>query len=88
MARLGFLYEQAGDLDRAREAYKEAQRVEPQDAFRFFELGHIYERQHDWKQAIYYYQRACDLDSGFGPQFRAKLEAKTTELRNLLRYMM
>jgi len=49
--RLGFLYFQAGDSDKARTAFEKVLSLEPGRLTAWYQLGLIYEKQERWGQA-------------------------------------
>ena len=83
LGRLGFFYEKVGDLEKAAECYEVASKLEPDNGTHYWDLGSVYEKQHKIAIAIENYQRALEMDTGFGSEFRDQLHFKITKLKNI-----
>ena len=63
MNSLGVLYAKFGQSDKAEETFKQI--LEKKSYLpALLNLGHLYFRKSDWKNALIYYQQASDIDPG------------------------
>ena len=80
MNRLGILYAKFGQPDKAEEEFKQILDKKPYSPA-LLNLGNLYFRKSDWKNALSYYQQASDLDPG-NPHALLALARVNQELRN------
>ena len=80
MNSLGVLYAKFGQSDKAEETFKQILDKKPYLPA-LLNLGHLYFRKSDWKNALSYYQRASEMDPG-NPHALLALARVNQELQN------
>ena len=80
MNSLGVLYAKFGQMDKAEEIFKQVLDKKPYLPT-LLNLGHLYFRQGDWKNALSYYQQANDLDPS-NPHTLLAMARVNQELQN------
>jgi tetratricopeptide (TPR) repeat protein len=84
-AHLAWIEEYRGRFDRAADYLNLALQIRPNDAFRNWEIGLIYQKLGKPNLAIEAFERSLNFGAEFGAEFRERLKQEIEELRLSMR---